>query len=56
MTQKTAPAWKVTEAPNWSHKRPATTLAASIALPLDRLNEGLELTRTRQWQRVAIQP
>jgi hypothetical protein len=25
-------------------------------LPLEQLNEGIELTRSRQWQRVAIQP
>jgi len=28
----------------------------SPALPLEQLNEGFELTRRRQWQRVAIQP
>ena len=28
----------------------------SPPLPLARLNEGIELTRSRQWQRVAIQP
>ena len=28
----------------------------SPPLPLEQLNEGIELTRSRQWQRVAIQP
>ncbi len=39
-----------------NHTRLPFEKLISPALPLDQLNEGLELTRSRQWQRVAIQP
>lgn len=39
-----------------NHTRLPFEKLTSPALPLEQLNEGLELTRTRQWQRVAIQP
>lgn len=38
------------------HMRLPFAKLTSPALPLERLNEGLELTRSRQWQRVAIHP
>ena len=39
-----------------NHTRLPFEKLTSPALPLDRLNEGFDLTRSRQWQRVAIQP
>lgn len=39
-----------------NHTRLPFEKLTSPPLPLEKLNEGLELTRTRQWQRVAIQP
>lgn len=39
-----------------NHTRLPFEKLTSPALPLEQLNEGLELTRSRQWQRVAIQP
>lgn len=39
-----------------NHTRLPFEKLTSPPLPLDRLNEGFDLTRSRQWQRVAIQP
>jgi putative phosphonate catabolism associated alcohol dehydrogenase len=39
-----------------NHDRLPFEKLTSPPLPLDQLNEGLELTRSRQWQRVAIRP
>ena len=39
-----------------NHTRLPFEKLTSPVLPLDRLNEGFDLTRSRQWQRVAIQP
>ena len=39
-----------------NHTRLPFEKLTSPPLPLDQLNEGLELTRSRRWQRVAIQP
>lgn len=39
-----------------NHTRLPFEKLTSPALLLEKLNEGLELTRSRQWQRVAIQP
>jgi threonine dehydrogenase-like Zn-dependent dehydrogenase len=39
-----------------NHTRLPFQKLTSPALPLDQLNQGFDLTRTRQWQRVAIQP
>ena len=39
-----------------NHTRLPFEKLISPPLPLEQLNEGLELTRSRQWQRVAIQP
>jgi hypothetical protein len=37
-----------------NHTRLPFEKLTSPPLPLEQLNEGFELTRTRQWQRVAI--
>lgn len=39
-----------------NHTRLPFEKLTSAPLSLDRLNEGFDLTRSRQWQRVAIQP
>lgn len=39
-----------------NHTRLPFEKLTSPALPLEQLNEGFDLTRSRQWQRVAIQP
>ncbi len=39
-----------------NHQRLPFEKLTSPPLPLEKLNEGFDLTRTRQWQRVAIQP
>ncbi len=39
-----------------NHTRLPFEKLTSAPMPLEKLNEGLELTRSRQWQRVAIQP
>ena len=39
-----------------NHTRLPFEKLTSPPLPLEQLNEGIELTRSRQWQRVAIQP
>jgi threonine dehydrogenase-like Zn-dependent dehydrogenase len=39
-----------------NHTRLPFEKLTSPPLPLEQLNEGLELTRSRRWQRVAIQP
>lgn len=39
-----------------SHTRLPFEKLTSPALPLEKLNEGFALTRSRQWQRVAIRP
>lgn len=39
-----------------NHTRLPFEKLTSPPLPLNQLNEGLELTRSRRWQRVAIQP
>jgi threonine dehydrogenase-like Zn-dependent dehydrogenase len=39
-----------------NHTRLPFEKLTSPALPLEQLNEGFDLTRSRQWQRVAIRP
>lgn len=39
-----------------NHRRLPFGKLTSPPLPLDQLNEAIALTRTRQWQRVAVQP
>lgn len=39
-----------------NHVRLPFEKLVSPPIPLERLNEGIELTRSREWQRVAIQP